>query len=172
MVARAYQAFFQSLAFHALPKIVHRYLGDAGFVDIVEALAEATIAALPHLLEATKGMVEVPGGDPLEKLVLHMRCHEAARRILGDESVGIFRVERLDENRVLFRAERCPHSGDSPLLIASYIGVIVGVLRALGARAYGARSREYVRHLARGGEVYAVYPAGEGCSIVVERLRS
>ncbi len=172
MTLKAYQAFFRSLAFSELPRMAYQFLGGAGFAEVVEALARATIAALPSLIEATRGIAEMPSGDTLDKLAYHYTCHSAAREITKDMTIGLFKPVRVDRNKLVFEADKCPHSiEDNPLVPAAYVGVIVGVLRALGAKAYGVSDPKARRHLAGRGGVYMVYPdVKERCRIVVEYL--
>ncbi len=170
MVLRAYQAFFRSLAFGELPRMAYRFLGRSGFAVVSEALARATIAALPALVEATKGIAQMPEGDMMDKLGYHFSCHSAARQITNDMTIGLFTPKRVDKNKLVFEANKCPQDiSDNPLVPAAYVGVVVGVLRALGQKAYAASSAEDVKYLRGRGGVYVVYPdMGEKCRIVVE----
>lgn len=170
MVLRAYQAYFRSLAFQELPKMAYQYLGEAGFVEVAEALARATIAALPALIEATKGLVEMPESkDPLDVLPLHFQCHSKAIEITGDQSIGLFRAVRESPNRLVFEAVHCPYGIENPLVLASYVGIVVGVLRALGAKAYALSKPESKKYIREGYVVWGE-KTDETCRIVVEKI--
>ncbi len=170
MVLRAYQVYFRKLAFEQLPAIVEKYLGAAGFGIVADALAEATIAALPGLIEATKGLVEIPQGDYLKVLEVHYSCHSAAREITGDTSIGLFKPIRVNENRLELVSDKCPFNAKG-LQLAAFAGVVAGVLRALGARAITARHAEARKYLKPGEYlVYTDKHGTEGCKIVVEKI--
>jgi len=169
MILKAYQVYFRKLAFEQLPAIAEKYLGEAGFRIVADALAEATVAALPGLLEATKGLVNVPQGDHLKILEVHYSCHSAARQITGDNTIGLFKPVRVSEKRLELVAEKCPFDAKG-LQLAAFAGVVAGVLRALGARAIVSHGPESMRFL-HSGE-YLVYPeknGNGGCKLVVEK---
>ena len=136
---------------------------------MADALAEATVAALPGLIEATRGLVTLPEGDPLRVLEVHYSCHTAARSITGDETIGLFVPRRVSENRLELVAEKCPFNADG-LQLAAFAGVVVGVLKALGVRATAVSKEAMKRHLPRGSyAVWAEKDGNGGCKIVVEK---
>ena len=170
IVLKAYQIYFRKLAFEQLPIIAERYLGSAGFGVVADALAEASAAALPGLIEATKNLVEVPQGDYLKVLEVHYSCHSAAREITGDTSIGLFKPVRVNENRLELVSEKCPFNAKG-LQLAAFAGVVAGVLRALGARAVVARHVEAKKYLKPGEYiVYTDKHGTEGCKIIVEKV--
>ena len=166
---RAYQAFFRSIVLQGLPEIMEKVLGPAAFGDEAEVVMRGAELAAANLLEAMSGMVEVPEGDLLEKLRLHEKCHEVSKRLLGDPLYPMFNMRR-EGDRMIFEADRCPHGGEPTLTaMGVYAGIIAGVIRALGAKAYPVRSPEAKKHLHEEG-VYIVYPVEGECKIIVERL--
>ncbi|HIE33485.1 MAG TPA: hypothetical protein EYP81_05520 [Thermodesulfobacteriaceae bacterium] len=168
-ILKAYQAYFRTLAFQELPRITWQLLGEVGFGIVAEALAKATIAALPSLIDAVKGLVEVRKGDPLDVLFTHFDCHSKAREITGDEQIGLFKPRREGSNRLVLEG-RCPFEfKDNPLVLASYAGIVVGVLRALGQEAHAVSKRELLKKLKRGYGVYAEEENGV-CRIIVEKV--
>ena len=169
MILKTYQVYFRKLAFEQLPRLAERFLGRAGFRIVVDALAEATVAALPGLLEATRGLVEVPQGDPLKVLEVHYSCHTAAREITGDNSISLFKPIRVSENRLELVAEECPFNADG-LQLAAFAGIAVGVLRALKAPVVAISEPGEERYLEPG--TYAVWAEkrGKGCAIVAEKI--
>ncbi len=171
MILKTYQVYFRKLAFEQLPRIAERYLGELGFRIVAEALAEATIAALPGLLEAVKGVVEPPTGDPLSLLEVHYQCHTTARSIAGDQSIPVFRPRRESPDRVVLEADECPFNA-SGLQLAAFAGIALGVLRAAGVEAYAVANEEAKRYLPPGS--YAVWSTrlGDKCIIAAERLAS
>ncbi|BEP18370.1 hypothetical protein PYJP_17220 [Pyrofollis japonicus] len=172
MILRAYQVYFRKLAFDQLPRIAEKYLGEAGFRVVADALAEATVAALPGLIEATKDIVSIPKGDFLKVLEVHYSCHSAARSITLDESIGLFTPKRISDNRLELVSEQCPF-GAKGLQLAAFVGVVVGVLRALGARAVATRDPESRKYLSPGDYlVYAEDYGEKGCKIVVEKVEA
>ena len=65
---------------------------------------------------------------------------------------------------------RCPFEfKDNPLVLASYAGIVVGVLRALGQEAHAVSKRELLKKLKRGYGVYAEEENGV-CRIIVEKV--
>ncbi len=166
---KAYQAFFRSIVLQGLPEIMERVLGPAAFSDEAEVVMRGAEIAAAQLLEAMSGMVEIPEGDLLDKLRLHEICHEVSKKLLGDPLYPMFKMRR-EGDRVVFEADRCPHGGEPTATnVGVYAGIIAGVIRALGAKAYPIRHPE-AKKLIRDKGAYVVYPEEGACRIIVEKL--
>ena len=168
MVIQAYRIFFRSIVFKGLPDMAEKIAGPAAFVDEAEIVMEGAELAIRNLLKALHGIVRIPEGDVLDKLHVYEECHNAIAKLV-DGHAPLFRIRR-EGNRVVLEADECPHGGEpSPNVMAVYVGIVAGVIRALGGKAYPARSGK-LRNYIRENGVYIVYPIEGECKIVVEKV--
>ena len=168
MVIKAYRTFFRSIVFRGLPDMAEKIAGPAAFVDEAEIVMEGAELAISHLLRALHGLVHIPEGDILDKLHIYEECHGAIAKLV-DGHAPLFRIRR-EGNRAILEADECPHGGEpKPNIMAVYVGIVAGVVRALGGKAYPARSEKSKHYIHEKG-VYIVYPVEGECKIVVEKM--
>jgi len=172
MVLEAYKAYFRNLAFEELPRIAKKYLGpDAGFVEVSEVMARATARELPHLIRMVGSSVDL-NKDPLEVLELHYGCHKLARAVAHDDEIALLTPKREGDDRLVLESSALPKNlEENPLVAASYAGVVVGVLRALGCKARAMRRPELRKHMEAGTYAVWVEVGKDSFRVVVERIR-
>ncbi|ADY73615.1 hypothetical protein Dester_0976 [Desulfurobacterium thermolithotrophum DSM 11699] len=168
-ILRAYQVYFRKLAFERLPTLAEEYFGSAGFRIVSDALADATAAAVPGLLEAVEGIAEIPDGDLLKVLELHYIVHSAAREITRDETIGLFVPNRVSEKRLEMVAKKCPHDADG-IKLAVFVGVVAGVIKALGGKANGITDEKFMEYLPKGSYAVWAIKEDESCKLIVEEV--
>ncbi len=170
MVLEAYKAYFRNLAFEELPRVARKYLGpDAGFIEISEIMARATAKELPHLMKMSES-IDL-NKDPLEVLELHYTCHKLARAVAHDDEIALMMPRREGENKLVLESPIVPENlKENPLVAASYAGVVVGVLMALGCKAKALRRPELRKHMQPGTYAVWVEVGEDAFRVVVERV--
>lgn len=168
MIIQAYRTFFRSIVFHGLPEMTEKIAGPAAFIDEAEVVMRGAELAIRQLLEALKGIIDIPEGDILDKLHIYEECHATMSKLV-DGGAPAFSMRR-EGDRVILEAEKCPHGGEpTPNAMAVYAGIIAGIIRALGGKAYPVKSEKVKRHIHE-KNVYLVYPVEGKCKIIIEKV--
>ncbi len=166
-VYRACRMVLSALLTSAMPRVFERILGEAGFVDAFEVVKEATREALQHLYGKAGGS---GGLDALEaNREAAEKVLEMLTEILHDVS-GVEAEVRVGGDRVEVTLRGCPETGGEMVRRAVYMGIVAGLLEALGGGpvrpARDEAHAEKAARLARGGWV-VYHRGGDGTHHIV-----
>ena len=166
-VAYFYQTYFRQITFNAIPRELKHILGDTAFGVIVRLVSGASSIAVPTMAKMMG--VKLEEGDPLKALVkLNNTCHvemykETSKlKELGD--IGLIPTEEKD-GKIYFYLDKC---SEDPIEMAPYVGIVVGISRALGLKVTAVKSEGAKKMVKEGYVVYPV-PGKEKCAVVIEK---
>ncbi|UXD22130.1 hypothetical protein IPA_02005 [Ignicoccus pacificus DSM 13166] len=172
LLAYFYQTYFRSITFSALPAELEAILGDAAYGVIVRIVAGASGKAVPTMAKNMGYQLE--DEDKLAALAnLNKKCHvelyQETSKIKGLGDIGLIPVEyNKEKGRVLFQLDKCPKN---IIAAAPFVGIVVGISRALGLKVTAIRTPEQKQMIKEGFVVYPILKKEEGkCYIAVERV--
>lgn len=147
-------SFVTDITFYSIPETLSGLVGgEAGF-NIMARVFAATARRIYSAVHARC----CPGArDPV---VLFERLERVTKLIGGAEYRARAVVERLGDGRVRLRFTGLDHLRNSVLNAAPIVGIVAGMVEAVGLRAVVASSPERAR-LAP-GDAYVVYPERVG----------
>ena len=174
LIADTYRRLFHNAFFREMPATIYRVVGSAGFVDVVEIAARAVKDSFPDLVrECCLARGEELSADLFGRIEAYVQCHNhVASQLPGMARLSIMEA---DGDRLVLRvSDPASVKYSSKLLNAARAGVVVGILRALGAEAHAVASANHERllHCKSDAPCFAVYVEdvdGKEYRVVIER---
>ncbi|ALU12205.1 hypothetical protein EYM_01370 [Ignicoccus islandicus DSM 13165] len=173
-IAYFYQTYFREITFSALPKELRDILGDTAYGVITKIVMGTSSKAIPKMAKNLGFLKEGEQADILKAIMeLNSKCHIELHKetskygTVGD--IGLIPMEYDEEKGTLkFILNKCPVD---IVAAAPYVGIVAGISRGLGLKAYPVRDPSQKKFIKEGYIVYPVLKKDEGkCYIVLERV--